>query len=540
MLDHLRRFKWFYYSAWVVAFRLPHFFRADARLDGDGALHWIVMENILRGEVFALHPYGYDHLGLTEFFLAFLFVPFTGHTQLAYQLALTVVFFATALAAYLVAQTAFSQRAADRVLLLTALPHAFIQFMSVRPFGGHLLCATLGLWAIWCWLKFRESARAPAAMIAVGLLCGLAIYTNRIALMMVAALYGVWLLELAVRRGRGAGGICFSLAGLGAGLLPVALGWIWQPYPNIYPNARLSFVPARIGENAAIFVRDLLPAIFDVYRFPGLEESGFDPAGSVKSAIDVWQVLIALTAIPPALLFFRSLYRFLMHGERAGYGVLAGAVVAVNAAGILFTDIQLIGFSVRYFLPALLVALPLYGALAAGHYPIALWKLGPVRIARVYLAGHFFIYGLAYAHGYRPGAPIYTAEATPGAARVHVWLAGRGVRRCVGNFWIAYNLDYLSRLRLPASPTRALPATGIVRDPVLEERVIGQPLECVIQNPLLFSMPGRETADGRKLELLWHERTPIALEIRAKRQIEGWVIYLVRESDAAARERQRL
>lgn len=581
LFDFFARYRWPLFAFWVLLFRLPHILGADRRLDGDGAHHWLVMDRIYQGEAFVLHPHGMDHIGLVEFLLATPFIPLFGHTQLAYQLGLCLIFFLTAWPLFLFARRAYGQNAASWVLILLALPHPFLQFISLRPYGGHLLCNSLGMLVLYLWWR-RVSPGAAAAgsdpsrqanagdalaggardvlyWAGVGALAGLALYTNRLYAIPLAAHLGVWVLHALTRRdARWLGALLIFVVGFAVGGTPQWLGGLFEPFPPNYPNAGFQPGLDNLQSNAAVFVSSLLPNLLDAIYFDGFGEAGFVPPGDVKKLVPIWQNFIVLAAIPPLLRLVPRGIDYLRGRGELTVGVLAVAIVTVNTLAILITKLPIWGFSARYLIASILILIPVYAAFAAGLYDapavgknsapdsaageaptqgnkgavligqatgfaakIYAWFRG--RAARIFAIGHLVIFIAAYAYGYRPGGVIYSGEATAGADEVAAYLQASGHDRCVANYWIAYNVIYSSGRTILASPTELYPGLGPVRDPEIERAVLDAPdgVRCVIDHR--FTMAGARNAEPGKI---WRPVAdgPLELAVDRREVIADWVI----------------
>ncbi len=380
LLETLQQYRWPFFILWTMLFRLPHILGADRRLDGDGAHHWLVMDRIYRGEAFVLHPHGMDHIGLGEFLLAAPFVPRVGHTQFAYQLGLCVVFWLTAWPLFLFARRAYGRAAASWTLLLLALAHPFVQFISLRPYGGHLLCNALGLLVLYLWWRrvaMRDTSNTPMASgsrdtlywLGTGALAGIALYTNRLYLILFAAHLGGWSLHALTRRdARCFGALLIFGLGFALGGTPQWLGSYFEPFAPNYPNA--SFQPGleNLQANATVFVSTLLPNLLDILNLDVFSEAGFVPPGDVKKLVPVWQLFLVLAAVPVLLRLIPRGIQYLLGRANLTVGVLAVAVIAANTLAILITELPIWGFSARYLLGSVLILVPIYAAFAAGLY----------------------------------------------------------------------------------------------------------------------------------------------------------------------------
>ncbi|MEQ9367261.1 MAG: hypothetical protein RIF32_23725, partial [Leptospirales bacterium] len=522
------------------------------RLDGDGAHHWLIMDRIYRGEAFVLHPHGMDHIGLTEFLFAAPFVAVFGHSQVPYQLGLCLIFFITAWPLFLFARRGYGQSAASWVLILMALPHPFLQFISLRAYGGHLLCNALGMLVLYLWWR-RVAPPATTALkgtrdilywTGAGCLAGVALYTNRLYAIPLAAHLGVWLLHCISRRDLAmTGALAVFAIGFGVGATPQWLGASFEPFAPNYPNAGFNPGLENLQSNATVFVTTLLPNLLDIVYFDGFGEAGFVPPGDFKKIVPVWRGLIALLAIPPILALIPRGLDYLRGRGELTIGVLATAILAVNVAAIMITKLPIWGFSARYLIASILILVPIYAAFAAGLYAAPALSGGITerfaflrrfsfltrfagilqRAPRVYAIGHLVLFTAAYAYGYRPGAALYTEAATAGAAEVTAYLKASGQDRCLANYWIAYNVIYSSGRTILASPTAHYPGLGPVRDPQIEAEIMSDPrgVTCVIDHR--FSIAGARNAEPGKI---WAPVPdgPLRLRVTERRTIADWVI----------------
>ncbi|MCR9145173.1 MAG: hypothetical protein NXI24_23245 [bacterium] len=563
LLEFLTRYRWPLFILWVFVFRLPHILGADLRLDGDGAHHWLVMDRIYKGEAFVLHPHGMDHIGLIEFLFATPFVALFGHTQLPYQLGLVFIFLITAWPLFLFARRGYGESAASWVLILMALPHPFVQFISLRPYGGHLLCNALGLLVLYLWWRrvSNPGGVRPAVQLSgardllywagVGALGGVALYTNRLYAIPLAAHLGVWILHAVTREKSARQFVALALfaVGFAIGGLPQWLGGHFEPFAPNYPNAGFNPGLENLESNAAVFASTLLPNLLDIVYFDGFGEAGFVPPGDFKKAVPIWQGLIVLLAIGPLIRLVPRGIAYLRGQGPLTVGVLATAIVVANTLAILITKLPIWGFSARYLLASILILIPIYAAFAAGLYDApaaprdasgrlsfqkafaflnripfldrfaALFRSAP----RIYAIGHLLLFIAAYAYGYRPSATIYSKPATAGAQEVSAYLKTNGHDRCLANYWIAYNLIYSSGRKILASPTTQYPGLGPVRDPQIERAILEDPvgLRCVIDHRFTMA-DGRNAAPGK----VWTpvKDGPLRMRVSERHTIADWII----------------
>jgi hypothetical protein len=156
--------------------------RAEFRLDSDGAHHWIVMENIINGNIFALHPYGLNHLGITDFSLALPISLFIGHNQYAYQIMLHLVFIITSIILYKITEYCFGNNASTTLLFLLALPNPVLFHFLIRPYGGHVLGSALMILSIYLLFISNNKDNKIFYLSLSSFLVGFGYYTSHLAI----------------------------------------------------------------------------------------------------------------------------------------------------------------------------------------------------------------------------------------------------------------------------------------------------------------------------------------------------------------------
>jgi hypothetical protein len=553
---------WPVFAVWVFLFRLPHLLLAPNRFDGDSAHHWLVMEYNLAGAGPYLQPFGSDHMGITEFLLSWIFLPFLGHTPAAYELGLTVAFLIFAAGVYLVTRQHYGNRAACASLLLLALPSPLISFLSVRAYGGHVLSMGMALVALWYAVRTIRGKGALWHWVILGILCGLTLYTHRLAAIVLAGslVYAVllhWKREkLVVSIGRAA----FLGTGFLIGVIPIYLAARLRPMEVGY-KVPFVFSLENLQSNIHALVTTMIPVALDAVYMPGIEEGGFRPDKGLRSIISFWQILILLLALPPGWVVIQRLIGVLRGRIAPTYGVFFLAVLGINTLSVLVTSIPMnasqmvsnpllraliasndttLPMAMRFFLPVAAVVPPLLAALLAGQYATPRLR-GKMRVVKfkapvLYAAGHFLIYILAYGRGYMPGAPMYTVEGAPGASRITEVLQARGVKRCVANFWVAYPIMLMSKKQITANPVHWIPDLSISRHPEFERQIASNPegIECIIQNPMLLPPEFR----GNPAQIHYATRingqpVQMTFSVLHRELISGWDVILVKESPAS-------
>lgn len=594
ILDFLIKAKWPLFVMWVILFRLPHILLADNRLDGDGAHFWIVMEYILAGKGFYLLSFGVNHVGMTESFLSLPFIPIVGHSQTAYQLALASIFLFYSIIIYRLTKQFYGQRPAHFSLLLMAIPHPFVNFYSLRAYGGHILSIALALlalhlWALWLarapaavenrttipgsagmlrTLRLEFSALAVLRSLGLGCLLGFAVYTSRLSSMSVAALLLAWLVHaLWQRRLSLLVYLVLGLIGAGIGMIPWFVGMALQPVEIHYAQKfALSF--ADVGNKLWVIVKGILPGMLDVVHAPGIEESGFRPDKGARTVLFAWQIIMMAPALLGAGVLVASLIDYLRGKATPTYGILFAAIFCANLGAVLLSsqpitvqhplvamlegDDVLLPISLRYFLPTFMALPPLFALLASGDLRLPpKWvemlpwaRRIPTYAARLYLIGHVIVYSLGYVRGYQPNSTLYHLTGDGGGKQVYSYLKQKNISHCVAHFWVANNLVYYSRLNLTATPLHGWPEAGLVKHPEFEREVLTrrQGIECVIEPKVLAASLRSDDPNARFVrpyEWQGHKLTT-DLRIIEHKIIGQWLVLLVREEPGSIARRRSI
>lgn len=211
-----------------------------------------------------------------------------------------------------------------------------------------------------------------------------------------------------------------------------------------------------------------------------MEESGFIPSKDLRNLFPIVNFLFLFTFIYAGVKVF-SLESLKINGN---YSLFASLVILLNTLAILVTSNGLEGFGVRFFIPAILISLPLYSLIFAGEYrgvKIA-WLNEKFRYFLLFL--HFSIYVISYGRGYLNfNSGLYTFEATPGIKQIVAVLKENQVQYCATDYWISNPIIYETNFAILASTVRNL-TSGPIRNPEIENVIINNPkgIQCIINN----------------------------------------------------------
>jgi len=457
--------------------RIPHLIRAEFRLDSDGAHHWIVMENIINGNIFALHPYGLNHLGITDFSLALPISLFIGHNQYAYQIMLHLVFIIISIILYKITEYCFGNNASTTLLFLLALPNPVLFHFLVRPYGGHVLGSALMILSVYLLFISNNKDNKIFYLSLSSFLVGFGYYTSHLAIIIALPLLLYIFIYLVTYRK-----LVYFFAVLLSffiGILPSIIGKLVQPYPDSYPNSSFNVSSLHFFDNASYSIKYIFPSLFGYFSQSGIEESGFKPPKDIKNLFPIINLYVTISFTYFIIVIFKN--KLIKRNIHENYLIFSILVLLLNIMACLTTTNGLEGFGVRFFIPTIISIIPTYSAFLSGSiFQNKIWKKDIYQKIILYL--HLFIFIISYGHGYLNfNSSLYTFEATPKINELVSVLSENKVKYCAADYWISYPIVYKSRFNILASPVKNL-TLGPVRNPEITEKIIKNPngIECLI------------------------------------------------------------
>lgn len=480
------KYKLLIFVIFTTIMRIPHYLRADFRLDSDGAHHWIVMENIINKSIFALHPYGVNHLGVTDFLIAIPISLFTGHNQYAYQAMLHIVFLLLSYTLYKITDLCFGRDASLISLILLALPNPIIFHFLVRPYGGHVLSIILMLASLYLLFISNKEENRILKLSLASFFLGLGYYTSHLSIIIALPLSIYLIIYLFIyRKFSYLVTVLFTFI---LGISPSIIGTFIQPYPVSYFNASFNIKIERIFDNLTYSIKYIFPSIFGYFSLPGIEESGFYPSKDLQLLFPILTIFTLFSFFYFLYIVYRKkLYYSSPENKILGnYFLFSLIVVALNILAILTTSNGLEGFGVRFFIPAIITIIPLYSAFLSGKiYQNSIWGKEIFRKILLYL--HIIVFLISYGRGYlNYKSPLYTFEATPKIKELVEVLKNNNVKFCAADYWISNPIVYETKFKILASPIENL-TSGPFRNPEISKKIMDNPngIECIIN--LIFA-----------------------------------------------------
>jgi len=414
--------------------------------DGDALLTGAQALQILRGAT----PVFYTprRMGSVESYLHALVFLFVEPSRFAITLVPLAMGIGIVVVFALLCLELFDSRVAVAATFVMAVPSPAFLFWTYMP-NGYPGTLFFGLLALWLAARIARRGATPGAALVFGLVLGIG-WWNCLLGVAFSAPAVVW---LAVRRPdlfRRAALIGPAiLAGL-AGATP------WIAYNVVHPldsfndpyASRLVPGAGALRDNVGYFVGTRLPDL--LWQYNPLAASV--PANGLQAALS----LPAIAILVASLLLFALLplldRRVLPDADdvrlRRGWWLLAGVAAVTIVLNTVTGGGGLRDHSVRYALPLMVVA-----AVA-----VALLALSLARGRRLVAAAVIAIPLLYDAAGYPLVWSPFRRELALEPAREEVLLAeleARGVTAVVGDFWLVYPYNFVSRERLHGVPIEA-------------------------------------------------------------------------------------
>ena len=345
------------------------------------------------------------------------------------------------LAFFFLARRLVGRQAACFALLVFAFPSPSFLYWTYMP-NGYPETVLLGLAALWAAAESREHAESWAFPALFGLAAGLAFWNSLQALACVVP--GAFLVPQS-RRGRAgaARGLGVAAAGFVLGAAP------WIAYNTVHPLAsfRSNFAARPVAGS-----EDLVANIrrFAFVQLPELVVTGDVEAGGTPLAGWRPPAAVALVALSVAAVLsaFRRSPEALRRGRTIAQGLFPlGLTGALATAFFVFSEAgRTPGPTTRYLLfvvPLLSACLGLLLArISLRSFPLAL-ALG-LAVALFDLSSYALLPGRALRRHLEAGAAA--------DARFVAFLEDRHLRAVVGDYWIAYPLNFLSHERVVGVP----------------------------------------------------------------------------------------
>ncbi len=476
---------------------------AHMSLFGDEAVVGLMGRGILAGHLDAFY-WGQHYGGVEPYVVAAVLGQVNGGPMGLNGTPAVLAAVASALA-YVVLRTGHANRrlAAVGAAMVWVWPYAAV-WNSVREIGfrGATLCC--GLVLVLCALRVHQHRAGPATRVVMGLAAGVGWWASpEIAYFVIPAvvlLVASWNRLYAPPGATGGRWSApwhvgaFALTGLG--VIVGALPWIWS-------NLRSSFASLHLGNPAppqdgywtrvSIFFHDVLPSQLGLRAIPGGAWIGGSTVGHA-----LFVVIVALLAV----MLVRAAWVARL-GRAAAPLLAAGlAVVAFPFVSAYFpTSWYWVDGRYGVYLPPLLILLAVWSLPGvttapsttatharrrrpAGHAALALASLGLA-------AGLCSTVVLAHESAGVPTHPraFFSGWSDPNEAarQVIVSMAAHHLRTAYGDYWTAYDLDFLAPHTVTVSPS----PMDVQRSASLARRVrAGTP------QAWLFFAPGREAAAG--------------------------------------------
>jgi hypothetical protein len=245
--------------------RLPMMIHADRHLDSDLAVDGLVLREYLRtGKLDGTYP-GTPHISTLPVFLSLPASWFWGDSPATLVFAGVASAILMIIPVFLMARKAYGTIPAILAGLVLASGGLGQVWLSARVTGGHLLAAAWLAWIWWIWTRLIES-RSLSVWIGFGLVCAIAVFSDRIFLL---GLAGIGLASLAAvpvyretlprtRRTKQAGIFLLSLAACGFLLNGLAAS---NAVPAYEGQFAVTTVPEVLIEHVRLLFLECLPRL---------------------------------------------------------------------------------------------------------------------------------------------------------------------------------------------------------------------------------------------------------------------------------------
>lgn len=420
--------------------------------NSDEAIVGLMARHILLGER-PVFFYGQAYMGsLDAWLVAGAFMIF-GSQVWAIRLVQIILYLLTIIATIFTGKVAFRSwkqgLLAGGFLAIPAVNTTLYTTVSLGGYGEALLLGSLGLLTGF-WMLEREDLRSPLWLGLWGILLGLGLWANALALVFFLPM-GIALLRRMFRAkspGRMGWQFLLGLTGFGLGAAP----WWFYAAQNGF-----SHLMAEMG-GTAVAVEQVSWLQRAAAHLVNLVILGFPAAIGLRPP---WEVRwLALPLLPVALFFWLAVLVFLFPQPkqkrefREAYHILGGIVMSL---GVLFVTTPFgVDPSGRYFLP-LVIPLGLGGAGMILHWSRDRRWVQPVLMAAILI---FQFWGVLES-ALLPGPGITTQFYQPAQVNQQAlpelmeFLSTHGETTGFTNYWVAYPLAFRSDEELIFSP--ALP-----------------------------------------------------------------------------------
>ncbi len=273
--------------AWTALIRFPMILNAVDHLDSDLAVDGLTLLDAARGN-WRWHYPGTPHIGILPVLASFPQALALGVNSSTLVSGGTVLWLMVVASTFALAQRAFGPRVAAWAILPLASSSVGTIWLSSRITGGHLLALGWHAIAFYGLARCLQGGGRRSAAI-LGAWCGLGIYNDAMGLFTIA---GVAAGAILGRRGIARPAIpsvgAFA-AGVGIGLLPLAIGrWI-DPYDAYPAQFEATYNAPAIAGHAEILARDCLPRLLSGTRLRGV--AAWSPSGWLS-----WLMMAAFSA----------------------------------------------------------------------------------------------------------------------------------------------------------------------------------------------------------------------------------------------------
>ncbi|MBI4494305.1 MAG: glycosyltransferase family 39 protein [Chloroflexi bacterium] len=411
-------------------------------LEADEAVVGLMARHILEGDRPVFY-WGQSYMGALEAYSVALAFALLGANTFTLKLVPALYSVGFVLLSYLLALRLFGRGPALLSALYLALPPTMLAVWSVKPRGGYAELLCLGQAALLLALALPAQRRQGWWSAGLGLVAGLAFWTNQLAVLYLVPIAAY--LGLQVRQ---------RLVLL---LLPALLGFCLGAAPLIADNLSNDLASADALKGSAVTLAEVPGNVRGLWRLGLPVLVGL---GQPTSDVDLWRadwptrpagnLLVALAAdalLVAGLFPYRRTLWALVRGkgvEATGPALLVGLF---GAAVVLlpFTRFAELVTEPRYALP-LYTLVPLYAALA--------WRLRarrPLFLAALLVPLALNLSNLATADPWL-GLPTTAGRSTPeNRTELIAFLASQDLTRVYADYWLTYPLAFESQEQIVAS-----------------------------------------------------------------------------------------
>ncbi len=250
--------------AWTSVIRVPMILNAEDHLDSDLAVDGLTLLDAVRGH-WRWHYPGTPHMGILPVLASYPQAIAFGTNPATLVSGGTVLWMMVVGSTFGLAWRAFGPRVAAWAMVPLIFSSEGTIWLSARITGGHLLSLAWHAIAFWGLARCLQEGRRRSAAI-LGVWCGIGVYNDAMGLFTIA---GIVAGAILARRPVHRSSILAYAAGVGVGLLPLAVGRWMDPY-DAYPSQFQATyaVPAMAG-HVEILVRDCLPRLLAGARLRG-------------------------------------------------------------------------------------------------------------------------------------------------------------------------------------------------------------------------------------------------------------------------------